>query len=214
MKKLIILIAIIPGFILGQTQVKSSDSEWANDLISYRESQNLPVVRDKSLDTLAKERFLAMFSLLQKHNIGFYKFTNDFGKDGRHGIPELGLPAFNDYIAERYQDGNSQEICSFISGIHSGNELAISKEVRDRGGIGGSYRKSSSHWEIASGKIKVNEIVKRYNGKTGKSERIEREVIVNNYKFGSYTGVFSFYDFKPDGSMVKVNLLVNVTIFQ
>jgi hypothetical protein len=213
MKKLIILIAIIPTLIFGQTQVKSSDSEWVNDLISYRESQNLPVVRDKSLDTLAKERFLAMFSLLQKHNIGFHKFVNDFGK-GQHGIPELGLPSFNDYIAGKYQDGNYQEICSFISGIHSGNELAISKEVSDRGSIGGNYRKSSPHWEIASGKIKVNEIVKRYNGKTGKSERIEREVIVNNYKFGSYTGIFSYYDFKPDGSMVKVNLLVNVTIFQ
>ena len=54
-------------------------------------------------------------------------------------------------------------------------------------------------------------IVKKY--KSGKQEIIEREVILNNERFGSYTGVF-IYEESLRGENVKVTIVFNVSIFE
>ena len=210
MKKLIILAFAIPGLAFGQRPIQSIENKWADALISYRASQNLPLNRNSRLDSLAKERFFMICNSISKNKLPIEEFHSSFGK-GNHGIPELGIPSFSDYSSSKIEKSSLQEICSYVPSFGAKDDKFMLEKSNSFGGIFGQYKGSKYHWEIVSGRIPVTERVKKY--KSGKQEIIEREVILNNERFGSYTGVF-IYEESLRGENVKVTIVFNVSIFE
>ena len=210
MKKLIILAFAIPGFIFGQRPIQSIENKWVSDLVSYRDSQNLPLSRNSRLDSLAKERFFMICNSISKNKLPVAEFHSRFGV-GNHGIPELGIPSFSDYASTKIENSSLQEICNYVPSFGVKDDKSMLERSNSFGGIFGQYKRSKYHWEIVSGRIPVIERVKKY--KSGKQEIIEREVILSNERFGSYTGVF-VYEESSRGENVKVTVVFNVSIFE
>ena len=210
MKRLIILALAIPGFVFGQRPIQSIENKWVSDLVSYRNEQNLPLVRDSRLDSLAKERFYMIFNSISKNNLSIIEFHNRFGH-GNHGIPELGIPSFPDYASSKIESSSLQEVCAYVPSNGIKDDKFMTERSNSLGGIFSQYKGSEGHWRIVSGRIPVLEIVKKYS--RGKQEIIKREAIISNDRFGSYTGSF-VYEEISNGVKSKVTVVFNVSIFE
>lgn len=210
MKRLIILALAIPGFVFGQRPIQSIENKWVSDLVSYRNEQNLPLVRDSRLDSLAKERFYMIFNSISKNNLSIIEFHNRFGH-GNHGIPELGIPSFPDYASSKIESSSLQEVCAYVPSNGIKDDKFMIERSNSFGGIFSQYKGSKGHWEIVSGRVPVLEIVKKY--RNGKQEVIERKAIISNDRFGSYTGSF-VYEEISNGVKSKVTVVFNVSIFE
>lgn len=212
MKKLIILAFILPSLVLGQRLFQSAENGWSKDLLAYRKSNNLPLERDSQLDSLAKERFFAIANFLKNKDLGYLNFSREF-RLGEHGIEELGLQNFDNFIKGKVDYPDHQEIICLVPDYGVRNEdhmLGVINSPKN-GGIINLYRNSEPHWNIVSSNIKVTRIERDRDGRI----KSKIQVIKHNNKFGSYTGILHYDDVDPHDSTkrIKSTLVINVSIF-
>jgi len=217
MKKFIILALILPSLAFGQRALSSAESRWNKDLLNFRKSSNLPLERDSLLDSLAKERFFAISSFLQKKDLGYLNFFSKFLKGG-HGIGEMGLQNFDSFIGSKSEGLNCQEICCFLPeyGKRSDEQMLGMINSPANNGIINLYKNSPSHWAVVSSNIKATEIRRKYNGRSGKWEESRSESVITNSKFGSYTGIFFYEEIDPNdpNKRIQSTMVINVSIFR
>jgi hypothetical protein len=217
MKKFIILALILPSLAFGQRSLPSAESKWNKDLLNFRKSNSLPLERDPLLDSLAKERFFAISSFIQKKDLGYLNFFSKFLKGG-HGISEMGLQNFDSFIRIKSEGLNCQEICCFIPqyGKRSDEDMLGIINSPANKGIVNLYKNSQSHWDVVSSNIKVTEIRRKYNSRSGKLEESRSESVITNNKFGSYTGIFFYEEIDPNdpNKRIKSTMVINISIFR
>ena len=191
MKKLALILVLIPSLLDAQSIQKGIDLKWEKDLISFRDSIGKSVSRDPSLDSFAKARFYKISNfLVQNPGITLNEFQMEFGA-GNHGIPSRGLESFDRQ--------NSQEISTFISS---------SKPILN---VLAAYKESKYHLEVVKGEIKgIQKVTKRSNGKV--SSEI-REIVISNKKFGSYSGSIQRSVIK-EGKKYLETITFNVSVFE
>jgi hypothetical protein len=166
MKKLALIILLIPALLGAQIYQKAIDLKWEKDLVSFRDSIGKSISKDSSLNSIAKDRFYKISNfLLQNPDVSFIEFGQKFSEGG-HGIPTMGLESFNRQ--------NSQEIATYIS------------SSKPRLDVLAAYKGSKYHLEVVRGEIKrIQKISRRSNGKLSFESK---EIVISNKRFGSYTG--------------------------
>lgn len=191
MKKLALILVLIPSLLNSQNIQNGIDSKWEKDLISFRDSVGKSISRDSSLDSFAKDRFYKISNfLLQNPNISLSDFQEKFSAGG-HGIPSMGLESFDRQ--------NSQEISTFVS------------SSKPRLDVLASYKESKYHFEVVKGEIKrIQKVTKRSNGKVSFESR---EIVISNKKFGSYSGSIQ-RSVIQEGKKYLETITYNVSIFE